>query len=33
VELERRGADVMKRPLPWPDNRSLWYVDMCARTS
>jgi DUF1680 family protein len=27
VELERRGADVMKRPLPWPENRSLWYVD------
>ena len=31
VELERRGADVMKRPLPWPENRSLWYVDACGR--
>ena len=30
VELERRGADVMKRPLPWPENRSLWYVDLCG---
>ena len=25
VELERRGADAAKRPLPWPENRSLWY--------
>lgn len=25
MELERRGADPAKRPLPWPDNRSLWY--------
>lgn len=25
VELERRGADITSRPLPWPDNRSFWY--------
>lgn len=33
VEVERRGADVMKRPLPWPENRSLWYVDPCGRSN
>lgn len=26
VEAERRGADAIKRPLPWPENRSLWFV-------
>jgi len=25
VELDRRGADPANRPLPWPEDRSLWY--------
>lgn len=26
VEVERRGENIMMRPLPWPENRSLWFV-------
>ncbi|KAK3640634.1 hypothetical protein LTR56_003697 [Elasticomyces elasticus] len=25
VEAERRGADPQRRPLPWPEDRCLWY--------
>lgn len=26
VEVQQRGDDIAKRPLPWPELRSLWYV-------